>query len=68
MPTPDADWVKAFLDQYFDHVRRVIDTNITGTIYLIQKVGRDMRERRQGPHPDHRLDRRLYARHLSGRL
>jgi short-subunit dehydrogenase len=26
----------------------VIDTNITGTIYLIQKVGRDMRSRGQG--------------------
>jgi uncharacterized protein len=32
-----------FLDQNFDEVRHVIDTNITGTIYLIQKVGRDMR-------------------------
>jgi uncharacterized protein len=35
----------AFLDQDFDDVRHVIDTNITGTIYLIQKVGRDMRQR-----------------------
>jgi short-subunit dehydrogenase len=34
---------KGFLDQDFDEVRHVIDTNITGTIYLIQKVGRDMR-------------------------
>jgi len=33
----------AFLDQDFDEVRRVIDTNVTGTLYLIQKVGRDMR-------------------------
>jgi len=33
----------AFLDQPFDRVRQIIDTNITGTIYLIQKVGRDMR-------------------------
>jgi len=38
----------AFLDQSFDQARHVIDTNITGTIYLIQKVGRDMRERRRG--------------------
>jgi short-subunit dehydrogenase len=38
----------AFLDQDFQKVRHVIDTNITGTIYLIQKVGRDMRARRQG--------------------
>jgi short-subunit dehydrogenase len=37
-----------FLDQDFDEVRHVIDTNITGTIYLIQKVGRDMRARNQG--------------------
>ena len=38
----------AFLDQDFNEVIRVIDTNITGTIYLIQKVGRDMRERNAG--------------------
>lgn len=39
---------KAFLDQNFKDIRRVVDTNITGTIYLIQKVGRDMRTRGQG--------------------
>lgn len=39
---------KSFLDQDFDEVRHVIDTNITGTVYLIQKVGRDMRRRNQG--------------------
>ncbi len=39
---------KGFLDQNFDDVRHVIDTNITGTIYLIQKVGRDMQARGQG--------------------
>ena len=39
---------KGFLDQDFAEVRRVVDTNITGTIYLIQKVGRDMRRRGQG--------------------
>jgi uncharacterized protein len=38
----------AFLDQDFDEARRVVDTNITGTIYLIQKAGRDMRARGQG--------------------
>ena len=38
----------AFLDQDFDEVRHVIDTNITGTIYLIQLVGREMRARGQG--------------------
>ena len=37
-----------FLDQNFDEVRHVIDTNITGTVYLLQKVGRQMRERGQG--------------------
>ncbi|MDB5559928.1 MAG: oxidoreductase, partial [Enterovirga sp.] len=39
---------RAFLDQDFGEVRRVIDTNITGTICLIQKVGRDMRARNAG--------------------
>ncbi|HEX3483645.1 MAG TPA: SDR family NAD(P)-dependent oxidoreductase [Micropepsaceae bacterium] len=39
---------KAFLDQDFDEARHVLDTNITGTIYLIQKIGRDMRARRRG--------------------
>jgi uncharacterized protein len=39
---------KPFLDQDFDEVRHVIDTNITGTLYLIQKVGRDMRARNEG--------------------
>ncbi|VWX59342.1 Short-chain dehydrogenase [Burkholderiales bacterium 8X] len=37
-----------FLDQDFAEARLVVDTNITGTIYLIQKVGRDMRSRGQG--------------------
>jgi short-subunit dehydrogenase len=39
---------KAFLDQDFEEVRHVIDTNITGTIYLIQKIARDMRARNSG--------------------
>ena len=39
---------RAFLDQDFAQVRHVVDTNITGTIYLIQKVGRDMRARGHG--------------------
>jgi short-subunit dehydrogenase len=33
---------RAFLDQDFEEVRHVIDTNITGTVYLIQKVGKRM--------------------------
>jgi short-subunit dehydrogenase len=39
---------RAFLDQDFEEVRHVIDTNVTGTVYLIQKVGRDMRARNKG--------------------
>jgi short-subunit dehydrogenase len=39
---------RAFLDQDFDDVRHVIDTNITGTVYLVQVVGRTMRSRGQG--------------------
>ena len=39
---------KGFLDQDFNDVRRVIDTNVTGTLYLIHKVGRDMRARGRG--------------------
>jgi short-subunit dehydrogenase len=38
----------AFLDQDFADVRHVIDTNITGTVYLVQLVGRAMRSRGQG--------------------
>jgi uncharacterized protein len=38
----------AFLDQDFDDARHVIDTNITGTIYLVQLVGRTMRSRGKG--------------------
>ena len=35
---------RAFLDQDPAAWRRVVDTNITGTLLLIQKVGRDMRD------------------------
>lgn len=38
----------AFLDQPFDRVKHIIETNITGTMMLIQLIGRDMRERDQG--------------------
>lgn len=38
----------AFLDQDFDEIRHVIDTNVTGTVYLIQLVAREMRARGQG--------------------
>jgi uncharacterized protein len=39
---------KGFLDQDFAKARRVVDTNITGTIYLIHKVGNDMRRVGEG--------------------
>ena len=38
----------AFLDQNFDDARHVIDTNITGTIGLIHKLGQGMRARHRG--------------------
>jgi short-subunit dehydrogenase len=38
----------AFLDQNFEEVEHVIDTNVTGTVYLLQLVGRDMRDRGEG--------------------
>jgi short-subunit dehydrogenase len=38
----------AFLDQDFEAIRHVIDTNITGTVYLVQLVAREMRARNQG--------------------
>ncbi len=59
---------RAFLDQDFDEIRHVIDTNITGTVYLIQLVTREMRARRPGQGADYRLDRRLHARFLLGGL
>jgi uncharacterized protein len=39
---------RGFLDQDFAKARRVIDTNITGTVYVIHKVGNDMRRRNAG--------------------
>ena len=39
---------RAFLDQDFKEVRHVIDTNITGTVYLAQQIGRRMRTRNEG--------------------
>jgi len=39
---------KGFLDQRFDDIEHVIDTNVTGTLYLIHRVGNDMRRRRSG--------------------
>jgi uncharacterized protein len=39
---------RAFLDQDFTRARLVIDTNVTGTVYLVHKVGNDMRARNAG--------------------
>ena len=38
----------AFLDQDIREVRHVIDTNITGTVELLQSIGRQMRDAHQG--------------------
>lgn len=38
----------AFLDQSFEDIRRVMDTNVTGTLYLLHQVAFDMRARRRG--------------------
>jgi short-subunit dehydrogenase len=39
---------RGFLDQQFEEVQHVINTNITGTVDLIQRVARDMRQRGSG--------------------
>ncbi|HVT06652.1 MAG TPA: SDR family NAD(P)-dependent oxidoreductase [Polyangia bacterium] len=39
---------KAFLDQDWGDIQRVIDTNVTGTLYLIHEIARDMRARGEG--------------------
>lgn len=39
---------RAFFDQDFAEIRHVIDTNITGTIDLVQRVGSGMLGRRRG--------------------
>lgn len=39
---------RAFLDQEWDEIRHVIDTNVTGTVYLLHQVGREMAGRGHG--------------------
>lgn len=39
---------RGFLDQDFNEVVHVVNTNITGTLYLIQKVGKQMCGQRSG--------------------
>lgn len=38
----------AFLDQSFGDIRKVVDTNVTGTLDVVYRIGRRMRERRFG--------------------
>ena len=38
----------AFLDQQWDEIKGVIDTNVTGTVSLIHKIGQGMRDRDAG--------------------
>jgi short-subunit dehydrogenase len=39
---------EAFLDQDFDDLKRVIDTNVMGTVYLLHKIANRMRRRGSG--------------------
>lgn len=39
---------KPFLDQDWEHARFVIETNVLGTLYLLQAVGRKMRAQGEG--------------------
>jgi short-subunit dehydrogenase len=39
---------RGFLDQSFDEITHVIDTNITGTLYLIHRIGQGMRTAGKG--------------------
>jgi short-subunit dehydrogenase len=39
---------RAFLDQPFEQINRVIQTNVTGTVCLIHMIGNDMRSRNCG--------------------
>ncbi|UDM53591.1 SDR family oxidoreductase [Cupriavidus sp. MP-37] len=38
----------AFLDQDFTAIQRVVETNVTGTLHLLHRVGRIMRAQREG--------------------
>jgi short-subunit dehydrogenase len=39
---------RAFLDQDFEQIEHVINTNVTGTVYLIHTVAREMRDDGEG--------------------
>jgi NAD(P)-dependent dehydrogenase (short-subunit alcohol dehydrogenase family) len=58
MPDHHQDW---------NEFRRVIDTNVTGTVYLLHTVGKDMRTRGSGRIQVDSLRRRIIAGfHKSG--
>ena len=38
----------SFLDQEYADIQHIIDTNVTGTVYLVHEIGRDMRARSEG--------------------
>jgi short-subunit dehydrogenase len=58
---------RGFLDQDPAAWRKVVDTNITGTLLLVQKVAKNMRGAGEA-HFDHRIDRRVHAGDVSGGL
>jgi short-subunit dehydrogenase len=39
---------RAFIEQDFGEIRNVIDTNVTGTLYLLHKMAREMRDAGHG--------------------
>ena len=60
---------RGFLDQDFDRLAPASSTPTSpARCYLVHKVGARHARARRRPHPDHRLDRRLHAGHLPGRL
>ena len=59
---------KGFLDQDWNDILSVVNTNVTGTLRLLHEDRPRYARPRFGQDPDHRLDRRPDARDLSGRL
>jgi len=59
---------KGFLDQDFKDVMRVVNTNVTGTIYLIQKVRPRHARQKRGQDPHRWLHRRVHAGDLPSGL
>jgi len=39
---------RGFLDQDWEQIKFLIDTNVSGTLYLVHRIGRDMRARGEG--------------------